>query len=153
MDFRQLVETAKRVLTKEKVDRQLAGQNPLTPFMIMRGNSNKRVTFDMTDDIEQRGDKLTVMVGKLVPEDKGQTKQFKPQVYQSKRGRGQNRGMFRSENVYWGHLRYNQDFRGRTGYSSSNRDSDGYNMRGNQRYGRNNNNNNRRGNYRNQKLW
>ena len=27
------VETAKRILTKEKIDRQLAGQSSLTPFM------------------------------------------------------------------------------------------------------------------------
>ena len=31
----------------------------------------------MTDDIEQKLDKLTVMMGKLVTEDKGQNKQFK----------------------------------------------------------------------------
>ena len=44
MDLRQVVETAKRVLTKEK-DRQLVGQSSLTPFMNMKDNSNKRVTF------------------------------------------------------------------------------------------------------------
>ena len=126
------------------------GQISLTPFMNMRDNSNKRVTFDMTDDIEQKLDKLTVMMGKLVTKDKGQSKQFKPQVYQSNRGRGQNRGRFRSDNAYQGHSRYNQDFRGRMGYSSNNRGSYGYNTRGNQRYGRNNNNNdNRIGNFRN----
>ena len=53
MDLRQAVETAKRVLMKEKIDRQLAGQSSLTLFMNMRDNFNKRVTFDMTDDIEQ----------------------------------------------------------------------------------------------------
>ena len=40
------------------------------------------------------------MMGKLVIEDEGQSKQFKPQVYQSNRGRGQNRGMFRLDNAY-----------------------------------------------------
>ena len=78
MDLRQVVETAKRVLMKEKIDRQLAGQISWTPFMNMRDNSSKRVTFDMTDDIEQNIDKLTVMMGKLVTEDEGQSKQFKP---------------------------------------------------------------------------
>ena len=33
MDLRQPVETAKRILMKEKIDRQLAGQTSLTPFM------------------------------------------------------------------------------------------------------------------------
>ena len=78
MDLRQVVETAKRVLMKEKVDRQLVGQNSSTPFMNIRDNLNKRVTFDMTDGIEQKLDKLIAMVGKLVTEDEGQRKQFKP---------------------------------------------------------------------------
>ena len=32
----------------------------------------------MRDDIEQKLDKLIVMMGKLVTEDEGQSKQFKP---------------------------------------------------------------------------
>ena len=40
------------------------------------------------DDIEQKIDKLTIMMGKLVTEDKGLNKLFKPGVYQSNRGRG-----------------------------------------------------------------
>ena len=63
---------------KEKIDRQLAGQTSLTPFMSIRDNCSKRVTFDMTDNIEQKIDKLTLMIGKLVTEDKGQNKPFKP---------------------------------------------------------------------------
>ena len=90
------------------------------------------------------------MMGKLVTEDEGQNKQFKPQMYQSERGKGQNRGRFRSDNAYQGCSRYNQDLRSRMGYNPNDRGSYGYNTRGNQRYGRNNNNNNnRRGNYRN----
>ena len=77
-------------MTKEKIDRKLAGQSSSTPFVNMRENSNKRITFNTTDNIEQKLDKLTVLMGKLVTEDKGQSKQFKPHVYQSKRGRGQN---------------------------------------------------------------
>ena len=72
----------------------------------------------MTDSIEQKLDKLTVMMGKLVTEDEGQNKPFKSEVCKSTRGRGQNRGnyqgRFRSNNAYRGHSRYNQDFRGRT---------------------------------------
>ena len=37
---------------------------------------NKRVTFDMTDSLEQKIDKLMVMMGKLVTKDKGQNRQF-----------------------------------------------------------------------------
>ena len=34
------------------------------------------------------------MMGKLVTKDEGQSKPFKPQVYQSNRGRRQNRGSY-----------------------------------------------------------
>ena len=78
MDLRQAVEMAKRILMKEKIDRQLAGQTSSTPIMNLRDNYRKRVTFDMTDDIEQKIDQLTLMMGKLVTEDKGQNKPFKP---------------------------------------------------------------------------
>ena len=77
MDLRQAVETAKRILTKEKIDRQLAGQTSLTPFISIRDNCSKRVTFNVTDNIEQKTDQLMLMMGKLVTEDKGQNKPFK----------------------------------------------------------------------------
>ena len=111
MDLRQAVEMAKRILTKEKIDSQLAGQTSPTPFMSVRDGINKRATFNSTDNIEQKIDKLMVMIGKFVTEDKRQNKPFKPQVYQSNRGRGQTRcnyyqrryeGRFRSNNVYRG---------------------------------------------------
>ena len=74
MDLRQAVETAKRILTKDKIDRQLVGQTSLTPFMSIQDNYNKRVTFDMTDGIEQKIDRLMSMIKKLVTYDKGQNK-------------------------------------------------------------------------------
>ena len=46
------------------------------------------------------------MMGKLVTEDEGQSKPFKPQVYQSSGGRNWNRGnyqgRFRNDNAYRG---------------------------------------------------
>ena len=45
MDLREAVETAKRILTKEKMDRQLSGQASTTLFMSVRDGHNKRVTF------------------------------------------------------------------------------------------------------------
>ena len=78
MDLRQAVETAKRTLMKEKIDRQLAGQTSLTPFMSIKDNCSKRVTFNTTDNIEQKIDQLMLMMGKLVTEDTGQNKPFKP---------------------------------------------------------------------------
>ena len=64
------------------------------------------MTFDTTDNIEQKIDKLTLMMGKLVTEDKGQNKPFQPQVYQLNRGRGQSSGNYR------GRFRCNNDYRG-----------------------------------------
>ena len=134
MDLRQAVETAMRILTKEKIDRQLAGQMSLTPFMSKKEGFGKKVTFDMMDSIEQKTDKLTVMMGKLVTVDKGQNRPFKPRVYQLKRGGGQNRcnydqrrfqERFRSNNPYRGWPRYGQDYRGWWRYDSNNRVSYG----------------------------
>ena len=90
-DLRLAVEMAKRILTKEKIDRQLAEQSSSTLFMNIQEEHNKRVAFDMTDGLEQKIDKLTVMMGKLVMKDDRQNRQFKPQAHQSNRGGGQTR--------------------------------------------------------------
>ena len=45
-DLRQVVETAKRILMREKIDIQLAGQLSSTPFMSIKDSYNKKVTFD-----------------------------------------------------------------------------------------------------------
>ena len=66
-DLRLAVETAKRILTKEKIDRQLAGQSSLTPFMNIRDryNSKKVVTFDTQNRLDDKIDKLMSMMSKL----------------------------------------------------------------------------------------
>ena len=71
-----MVESVKRKLTKEKIDRQLAGQTSSTPFMNVTDGFDKRVTFDMTDSVEQKIDKPTVMMGKLVTEVKRSEQTF-----------------------------------------------------------------------------
>ena len=49
-DLRQAIETAKRILTTEKTDQQLAGQSSSTLFMnIKDGNNSKKVTCDTQD--------------------------------------------------------------------------------------------------------
>ena len=42
-DLRQAVETAKRILTKEKLDKQLAEQSLSTPFMSIRDGHHRKV--------------------------------------------------------------------------------------------------------------
>ena len=45
-DLRQVVETAKRILTKEKLDKQLTGQAFTTPLMSIREGGSRKVSFD-----------------------------------------------------------------------------------------------------------
>ena len=65
-DLRNAVDTAKRMLTKEKIDKQLAGQSSSTPFMNIRDSQGKKVSINMQHDLEQKIDKLMVMMDKLV---------------------------------------------------------------------------------------
>ena len=64
-DLRIVVDTAKRMLTKEKIDKQLAGQSSSTPFMNLRDSQSKKVSFNMQDDLEQKIDKLLVMMDQI----------------------------------------------------------------------------------------
>ena len=82
---------------KGEMDRQLARQSSSTLFMNIQEEHNRRVTFDMTDGLEQKIDNLTVMVGKLVMKDNGQDRQFKLQVYQTNRARGQIRCNYKQQ--------------------------------------------------------
>ena len=70
-DLRQAVDTAKRILTKEKLDKQLTGQTSASPFMSIREGTDKRV-----------------VMSKLTAKDSHRRRPFKSLVYKS---RGQNR--------------------------------------------------------------
>ena len=99
-NLRDAIDLAKRVLTKEKLDRQLTGQSS-TPFMRVSSsenhsvqNSNKRgVTFDAMETLERNSnciDKLTSLVSAMkMTIDKKQSP-YKPKIYQG-RSRNENR--------------------------------------------------------------
>ena len=87
-DLRQAVDTAKRIMTKEKLDKELTGQTSTSPFMSIREGTDKRVSFNAKDKLEDKIDKLTVVMSKLVAKDSHERRPFKPQIYKS---RGQNR--------------------------------------------------------------
>ena len=92
--LRQAVETAKRIFTKEKLDRQLTGQTSTNLFMNIRDGFNRKVSFNTRDELEDKIDKLTVMLGKLAAKDNNNKRPFKTQIYKS-RGpllQGQNKG-------------------------------------------------------------
>ena len=87
-DLRQAVETAKRILTKEKLDKQLTGQTSTSPFMSVRDGTDRRVSFNTREELGDKIDKLTVIMSKLAEKDSHEGRLFKPQIYKS---RGQNR--------------------------------------------------------------
>ena len=77
-DLRQVVEIAKRILTKKKLDRQLSGQSSSTLFMSIRDGYHRKVSFDMREELSDEIDKLVVMIGKLATRDGGTNRHFKP---------------------------------------------------------------------------
>ena len=87
-NLRQTVDTAKRILTKEKLDKQLTGQTSTSPFMSIREGTDKRVSFNAKDQLGDKIDKLTMVMSKLAAMDNHKRRLFKPQLYKS---RGQNR--------------------------------------------------------------
>ena len=99
-NLRDAVTKAKRVLTKEMIDRQKSGQSSAIPFMRVSDSSQpfmraskKGVTFDVMDTIERNSDsidKLTSLASKMnVKLDKKEAL-YKPQIYQG-RPRSQSR--------------------------------------------------------------
>ena len=83
-DLRQAAETAKRILTKEKLDKQLTGQTSTSPFMNIRDGNERKVSFSARDELGDKIDKLTTMMGRLAAKDSNDKRPFKPQIY--KRG-------------------------------------------------------------------
>ena len=65
-DLRQVVETAKRILTKDKLDKQLTGQTTTSPFLNIRDETERRISFNAIDELGDKIDKLTVMMSRLV---------------------------------------------------------------------------------------
>ena len=56
-NLHEAVETAKRFLTKEKIDRQMTGQC-MTPFMKLTDKKRKTVMFDTRDALERTGENM-----------------------------------------------------------------------------------------------
>ena len=60
-NLHEAVETAKRFLTKEKIDRQMTGQSS-TPFMKLNDKKKKTVSFDTRDVLEKTSENIEQMV-------------------------------------------------------------------------------------------
>ena len=99
-NLRMAVETAKRVLAKEKIDRQMTGQSSTMSFMRInnenncpaKGSCKKGVTFDALEAIEKNNDSIDKLslVSKMNMKIVKCEAQYMPQVYQGRRW-GQNR--------------------------------------------------------------
>ena len=76
-DLRQAVETAKRILTKEKLDKQLMGQTSTSPFMNIRDRTKKKVLFNARDELGDKIAKLTSMMGRLAAKESNDKRPFK----------------------------------------------------------------------------
>ena len=117
----------------------------------------------MRNRLEDKIDKLTVMMGKLAARDKGTNRQFKPKIYQSRR-RGQSRNFYDSHNYNRGNyqnryrsnsrdrrIQFSGQSRGRPRYEQNYRTG---NFRGSmgmyQNLGRQNSRGEYKGNYRNE---
>ena len=91
------IETAKRILTKEKIDKQKTGQSSATPFMRASQDKSKKSekgvsfgTLETKKTIDRQSssiDKLPSLVNKLDMKLDRQESQYKPAVHQN-RGRG-----------------------------------------------------------------
>ena len=113
--LRDAVDAAKRILAKEKIDRQLSGQSGTTiPFMKVGDihHSNKMVSFNAHNPIREQLERLTSMVNNMSLHKEDKNRSFKPQIHQKKR-RGQNRQKFstRDRNRSYSRDRQRQNFR------------------------------------------
>ena len=131
-DLRQVVDMAKRILTKEKLDKHLTGQTPTSPFMSVRDGTDRRVSFNTREELGDKIDKLTVVMSKLGAKDSHERKPFKPQIYKS-------RGQSRSYGQGGYQARSDSGNRGYIANNSSRQNYRGNRFRGNFRgYGRQN---------------
>ena len=132
-DLRQVVDTAKRILTKEKLDKQLTGQMPTSPFMSVRDGTDRRVSFNTRGELGDKIDKLTFVMHKLAAKDSHERNPFKPQINRS-------RGQSRSYGQGGYQARSDSGNRGYIVNNSSRQNYRGSRFRGNFRgYGRQNN--------------
>ena len=113
----EAVETAKRFLTKEKIDRQMNGQSS-TPFMKLTDKKRKSVTFDARDILEKTSENMEQMIAlmdKMYIKLEQKEVPYKPQIYQ--RGRGQNQRQFGRGNNWRGYRSFSRNHNeGNRGY-------------------------------------
>ena len=115
------METAKRILTKEKLDKQLTGKTSTSPFMNIRDGTERKLSFNARDELGDKIDKLTVMMGRLAAKDSNEKRPFKSQIYKSRGSypQGQNRSYGQRSYQNRGRLGSRSDSRNRGHYGNN----------------------------------
>ena len=62
----------------------MTGQSSSTQCMSVTDGHQRKVSFDMKEELGTKIDKLAIMIGKLATRDSRTNKQFKQQIYQSR---------------------------------------------------------------------
>ena len=98
---REAVETAKRFLTKEKIDRQMTRQSS-TPFMKLNDKKGKKaVSFDAKDVLERNSknmERMTALMDKMYIKLDQKDVSYNPQIYNNNNNWRRNRSFSRERN-------------------------------------------------------
>ena len=128
--LRVAVETAKRLLTKQQMDKK-SGQATASPFMqISQGNSKskskaeknkKKVSFSDVEAIERTTnsiERLASLMDKMDTKLDRREDQYRPRIYQGRgRGHSYRRNNYRSRNRSYSRDWYQNNYRGRGNYN------------------------------------
>ena len=140
-NLRDAIDLAKRVVTKEKLDRQLTGQSS-TPFMRMTSSDNystqinnkKGETFDAMETLERNSnciDRLTSLVSEMKMAMDRKQSPYKPRIYQGRsRNQNINRQNFAPRNRSFSGGRNQNGNRGNCNYRNNYRHNDRNRSRG-----------------------
>ena len=115
-DLREVGETAKRLLTKEQVDKK-AGQSSASPFMQLNQSSSKnkdktekKVSFSVVEAMERTTDsieRLASLIDKMDTKLDRREDQYRPRVYQGRsRGCGYRQNNYGSRNRSYSRYQY-----------------------------------------------
>ena len=126
-NLRDAIDLTKRVLTTEKLDRQLTGQSS-TPFMKASSNDShmpqnhhkKGVTFDAMETLERNSDcidQLTSLVSNMKMAMDRKQSLYKPKIYQDRsRNQNRNRQNFTPRNRFFSRGRNQGNYNNRNNY-------------------------------------
>ena len=126
-DLRMAVETAKRLLTKEQIDKK-SGQATTSPFMKTsqensKSKNEKKVSFSAIEAMERSTDsieRLASLMDKMDTKLDRRDNQYRPRIYQGRnRGHGYRQSNYRSRNRSYSRDCYQNNYRRRGNYSGN----------------------------------